>query len=156
MIVNETDLFKGISRQVIDKIVGVAIGEMCPSGTVLFDQGDEARHLFILEDGNVDIYVGQPEGGGLHFTAKTPGDVFGWSAMVQPHIFTATGRCMTDSKIIKIPRSDLHEILQKHPRDGFIIMQRLAGLIAQRLRRAYQAIVVQTEGSEVPSAPSYG
>jgi CRP-like cAMP-binding protein len=156
MIVNETDLFKGISRQVIDKIVGVAIEEVCPSGMTLFEQGDEARHFFILEEGNIDIYVGQPEGGGLHFTAKNAGDVFGWSAMVQPHVFTANGRCMTDARIIKIPRSDLHGILQQHPRDGFIIMQRLAGLIAQRLRRAYQTIAVQTESQGAPSTPSYG
>lgn len=146
MIIKEAELFQGVNHTTINDIARNATEEEHPAGTVVFEKGQPADHLFVLEEGEVDLIVGDIYGGGVHFVGTSPGEVFGWSAMVEPYVYTASARCMTDAKIIRIARGDLDDTLRKHPQDGLIIMRHLAAVIAQRLRRSYESLAIATEG----------
>jgi CRP-like cAMP-binding protein len=139
MFVREIELFKEIASHIIDEIAELAIEESVPSGHVLFRQGDSADYLYILEEGVVNITIeGQ---GGTSFPVNQLGQVLGWSALVEPNRYTATAQCVQDSKVIKIDGGRLMRILEKHPREGMMVMRRLAGVIATRLVKSYQKIV---------------
>ena len=51
MIVNEIDLFKGIDPEVMEKIANISSEEEYTKDTVLFEKGEEAESLYILEQG---------------------------------------------------------------------------------------------------------
>ena len=61
------------------------------------------------------------------------GDPIGWSALIEPHIYTASARATRPSKVIAFPRPILAALLED---DHFAaaLMRKLADLISRRLR----------------------
>jgi CRP-like cAMP-binding protein len=139
MFVREIELFNEIASHIIDEIAELGTEETFPSGHVLFQKGDLADYLYILEEGAVNITIQGLKH--ISFPVNQPGQVLGWSALVEPNRYTATAECVQDSKVIKIDGGRLMRILEKHPREGMTIMRRLAGVIATRLVKSYQEVV---------------
>ena len=135
MFVREVDLFKGIASHIIDEIAQLAVEEVYPKGKVIFNRGDFADSLYILEEGRVDLVI---QGKKRYTFPIHPGYVFGWSALVEPNRYTAAAECIDESKVIKLDGNRLMRLFEKHPSEGLTIMKRLAGVMGTRLDRFYQ------------------
>ena len=142
MYINKYDLFGGISSRVMKDITGICVEEIYDKGTIIFNQGERAENLYILKEGTLNLMV--KNGGSLVFSLSNPGEVFGWSSLFESGGYTASGICDTDLKVFKIERKELYKILNQNPGDGFIVMRRLAGVIASRLKNAYRDILSTT------------
>ena len=142
MFINKYDLFGGISSRVMKEITDICVEEVYDKGTTIFNQGERAENLYILREGTLNLMV--KNGGSLVFSLSEPGEVFGWSSLFESGRYTASGICDTDLKVFKIERKALYTILKQNPGDGFIVMRQLAGVIANRLKRAYQDILSTT------------
>ena len=151
MIVTEIDLFKGVAHEIMEEIVNICFEGNYAQDTVLFKKGEEAERLYILEEGSVKLII--ENGGTITFTLDEPGEVFGWSSMVESGHYTASGVCATDIKVLKIERDELDKIFNRHPDVGVKVLKRLAGVISQRLTDAYQDLL-SSMGQD--KAPSYG
>ncbi|MBW2000800.1 MAG: Crp/Fnr family transcriptional regulator [Deltaproteobacteria bacterium] len=151
MIIREIELFKGIDTDVMNKIAAIGVSETHPKGTVLFERGDEADRLYILEEGNVNLMV--TNGGTLSFSLTEPGSVFGWSAMVEPGKYTASCICGLDSKVIMIERDKLDKIFDEHPKEGLKVMKRLGAIFSERLTTSYRNYLSALRHD---TTPSYG
>ena len=151
MIVKDIDLFKGIDPGVMDEIVKSCSEESYPKDTVLFNKGDEADSLYILQQGSINLII--ENGGTLVYKLTEPGEVFGWASMVEYGTRTASGVCATDLKAVKIEREKLDKIFNLHPDAGLTILRRMANVIAKRLSNAYQDLL-SARGQD--TTPSYG
>jgi CRP-like cAMP-binding protein len=138
MIVQEVDLFRRIPSHVIDEIASLAEEMQPAAGTVLFREGDFAEKLYVLVGGRVDLTVGAERT--ITFPVEREQSVFGWSALVEPRRYTATATCAGDTTVLCIDGDRLMRVFAKHPQEGLIVMQRLAGVIAQRLQASYRAL----------------
>lgn len=136
MSIKEADLFSGVSQRVITKIGQNSEEENFKKGAIIFREGDPAGSFYVLGEGEVDIMAGKREV--IHFTVGKPGEVFGWSALVEPYRYTATAQCSEDTKVIKISRDLVEQVIREHPEEGLMILKHLTGIIAQRLRYAYR------------------
>lgn len=139
MILSETNFFKGIDSEVMDKITAICNEEEHPKDKVLFKKDEVAKSLFILKGGTVNLVI--HNGGTLATPLTESGEVFGWSCMVEGGVYTATGVCATDSKIVKIDRDELNEIFDQHPDVGLKIIKRLGAVFAKRLSSAYRDLL---------------
>ena len=92
------------------------------AGTILFSKGDEAEHLYILAEGQVEfIEIGVTIG---------PGQMFGEIAFFAPDKRrTLTARCGEDCVLLSIDQSTVRQLYFQNPAFGFEIV----GLIANRL-----------------------
>jgi len=151
MILREVDLFKGIDPGIMAEIVDVCSEESYPKDTVLFKKGDEADNFFILEEGTVNLVI--QNGGSIIYNLSEPGEVFGWSSMVESGLYTSSGVCATDLRVIKIEREKLDKVFDLHPEAGLKVLKRLAGVISQRLSNAYGDLL-SAGGHD--KTPSYG
>ena len=142
MILSETDFFKGIDPAVMDKISALCQEEQHPKNAVLFKKDEDAKSLFILKEGIVNLVI--QNGGTLTTPLKESGEVFGWSCMVEGGVYTASGVCATDSRIIKIDRDELDGIFDQHPRVGLMIIKRLGAVFSRRLSSAYKDLLSGT------------
>jgi CRP-like cAMP-binding protein len=59
---------------------------------------------------------------------------------VAPYVYTATARCVKDTKVIKISRDLIEEVIQEHPAEGIAVLKNLSAIIAGRLRFSYQQL----------------
>ena len=151
MIIRKIDLFQGIDVEVMKEIANISVEENYAKDTVLFKQGEEAECLYILEEGAVKLTI--KNGGTLIYSLSEPGEVFGWSSVVEPGLYTASSICSKDSKVVKIEREKLNKLFQLHPDVGLKILRRLGGVFSKRLSSAYRDLL-SARGAD--TTPSYG
>jgi len=134
----ESDLFKGVSQRVLNEIGRKGEEMFFNKDSIIFSAEEEAAYIYELAEGTVDIVVSERDN--MHYSIMRPNEIFGWSALVEPYVYTATARCTTDVKVVRIARDVIEDAVKHHPAEGLIIYKHLAGLIGQRLRSAYQYI----------------
>jgi len=151
MIVEETDLFKGIDPKIMEEIVNICSEQNYTKDAVLFKKGEAADCLYILEEGSIKLVI--ENGGSITYSLIDPGEVFGWASMLESGLRTASGVCTTDLKVVKIEKEKLDAIFNLHPEVGLTVLKRLAGVISERLSNAYRDLL-SARGHD--TTPSYG
>ena len=151
MILKEIELFEGVDFEVMNEIAGICSEDSYSKDTVLFEKDEQAKCLYFLLDGTVYLII--KNGGSITYNLSEPGDVFGWSSMLENGKYTASGICATDLKVVKIERDKLNRIFQNRPEVGFKVLQRLAGVISRRLSNAYGDLL---SARSTDTSPSYG
>jgi len=151
MIVKEVELFEGIPPDIMEEIANICSEENYAKDSVLFKKGEEADCLYILEEGAIRLVI--ENGGSISYTLSGPGQVFGWSSMVELGLYTSSGVCATAIKVLKIEREKLDKVFALHPDVGLKVLKRLAGIISQRLSNAYRDLL---SARRQDATPSYG
>ena len=102
---------------------------------MLFKQGNKASKLHILHSGVLDIVVRLNEPHGIEVTVRKvkPGEVLGWSSLVEPYIYTASAKCSENADLFYIEASDLIDIFKQESHIGYIFMRNLSTVISSRL-----------------------
>jgi signal transduction histidine kinase len=138
-LLRKFSIFKGLGEGELEEIAAVCRGEACEAGTVLFKEGDAARDLFIVVDGQVALEMGVELWSGapqrqMEVEIATRGEVFGWSALVGSHVRTLSARCVGETRLIAIPGDELRRFLNQDPQIGYKVIDQIAHLVASRLR----------------------
>ena len=151
MILKEIELFEGVDFEVLNEIARICSEDSYSKDTVLFERDEQAKCLFILLEGTVYLVI--KNGGSITYNLSEPGDVFGWSSMLENGKYTASGICATDLKVVKIEKDKLNRIFKNRPEVGFKVLQSLAGVISRRLSNAYRDLL---SARSTDTTPSYG
>ena len=151
MHVAESLLFKELGRDFMEKISEIAVEADFPENRIIFNRGEPAENLYILVQGCVDLFIS--EGGTIHFTVDEPGEIFGWSALVDPNIYTASAQCYENTSVIVIDSTRLEHVFDKFPKEAYKVMKRLAGVVGQRLTASYED---HLRSRDQIATPSYG
>ena len=151
MIIEESDLFKGLNPDIINQIAENMIEEFYAKGSFIFKDRYLAEHFYILEEGKIRLSVG--EKGRITHLVSNPGETFGWSSLVGRETYTASAECLAPSKVIKIEKENLNRVFENDPASGLLFFRRLAGIIGERLMGTYSALLSEYKGE---GPPSYG
>lgn len=102
----------------------------------LVRQHDLADHVFILLSGSVQFLI-RFEGVDhlLVGTTREEGALVGWSMFRSPHRYTATVRCESRCRVIRIPRAAFDALIHGDPAVGSVFLRRVAATLADRLER---------------------
>ncbi len=153
MLITEAEIFRGLGAGFMNELSEAARVRNLPADRLIFEEGKPADYLYLLARGGVTLYIQQE--GSVNFILDAPGSVFGWSALVEPNIYTASARTFRPCQVLAIERFSLERIMERHPREAYQVMKRLAGVVSQRLINSYQEILrSRTQTQE--AAPSYG
>lgn len=106
----------------------------------IFAQGEPATKLFILLDGEVAIRFKPGDGEPLTVTVLGRGDVFGWSSALGRSNYTSGAFCTARGRAVLIPGAKFRRLCDDYPKTGIQIIERLADVIAGRLRGTRQAV----------------
>lgn len=136
--IQKSELFKGVSQRVISEIEKSSEEITYEKDSIIFNADEEARYVYELAEGSVDILMLEKDV--VHLTVCRGGQIFGWSALVEPFMYTASARCSSDTKVIRTSKDSIENAIKRHPEEGLAILQHLAGIISKRLRKAYKYI----------------
>ena len=139
MFIQKADLFKGMSQEVIKEIDSIMIEESYEGDASLFREGDPASNFYILGEGKVRLTIG--EEGYMTHVVSNPGEVFGWSSLLQDGFYTASAECSLPTKVLRIEREKLNKIFESHPLSGMSFFRRLAGVVGKRLINSYRSLL---------------
>ena len=101
---------------------------------VIFRQNDPSLYLCVVRTGNVAIEVHVSTRGFRRILTLGPGELFSWSALVEPRYETATARAMENTDIFGIKGGLLTDLCLGDCSFGYEIYKALAGVISTRLK----------------------
>jgi toluene monooxygenase system ferredoxin subunit len=128
------ELFNGISAGTIEALAALARRESHQHGAMLYRPGDPADDFFVLDSGRVEFLVGRGERTAPGGFMLKKGEVFGWAALLDGHpARIASARCLEESSLLRINGKAALGVLEGDPSAGFVVMRRLAALIARYL-----------------------
>ncbi|MBI4312421.1 MAG: cyclic nucleotide-binding domain-containing protein [Chloroflexi bacterium] len=142
-------LFACFKESDLERIVPLCNRWDVEDGAVLFRQGQLAKSLYVVERGRaaLDLSVPRQDSSGYSDSANVailgPGEAFGWSAVMEPHIMTLSARAIGPGSFILIDGSALKEMLQRHKELGCLFMTALAQLLADRLIQTREALIYE-------------
>jgi len=138
MYFQQADLFWGMSKNFVEKILETAEKESHSKGYFLFHEGDPASYFYILVDGRIKLAIG--EVGQMVHTVDHAGEAFGWSSLIDRDVYSASAECATDSIVQKFDRRIIQKIIEEDTTNGLIFFKRLAATIGYRLLCSYRMI----------------
>lgn len=127
--------FAGFNQTTVKSLAQIAAPVSFAAGELIFKEGDCAGVLFLLVEGWVDILIDIDRQGRRELvTTLTPGDMFGWSAVVEPHIYTTSAVCASPVRGIGFEGRRLRALFAADQELCCAIMSRVCRIIASRLR----------------------
>ncbi len=103
------------------------------SGTMLFEEGDPATAVFVIQKGSVKIEKSW-QGAPVELRILSAGDCVGEMAILDLQPRSASVRAITDCQAIKIDRVTLHDLYRRDLEQYAIIMMNMGREVSRRLR----------------------
>jgi CRP-like cAMP-binding protein len=124
---------EGLAPNVLDQLAAAASWRHCPSGAVLFREGDQNRSFYIIQRGSVALEMCLPARGCQRLLTLGPGDIVAWSALLGQGAMTTSAIALEDTELMAISGPDLQQFCEADPVFGYHLMQRLCHALSQRL-----------------------
>jgi uncharacterized membrane protein len=99
-----------------------------PAGEPLFQAGDPGDSLFIVQSGEIELFIKDTVGQKIVLATPSSGDMFGELAMLDYGPRTATAVALQDSDILVLDRDDLVLLFQKKPEAALHMLAALSSL----------------------------
>lgn len=147
-------LFQGLTSAQMEQLRPLFVHCDCFPDGILFEQGDSAEYLYLVVEGEVTIRYKPEDGPPITVTRVRPGGVVGWSAALGSRYYTSGAFCNDSSQMLRVRGVDLRDLCEQDPETGILILERLAAVIAQRLRNTHEQVIEllkQGIRSRVPS-----
>ena len=127
----KSTFFNNIESNVIEEIKSAGSKKTFEPEQMIFQKGSPADYLYILEHGCVELLLRHEEQ--LLFRLKEPGEVFGWSSLVEKGVYTSTSISKSPTLVLKISKKDIEMIFVRHPRAAIIFYQHLGSIFSKRI-----------------------
>jgi CRP-like cAMP-binding protein len=141
--------FESVPGWALERLARSATKRRFEQGAIVVRQNDEARAVYFLLSGAVQILV-HFEGVGdlLMGVQRDPGSLIaGWSAFRPPYRHTSSMRCEEASELVRLPRETFEEIFEDDPYLGYQILKKVAAEVDHWLEHAVAFLL------ETPSIP---
>ena len=124
-------LFDGVGGATIEAIARIATRRHVEEGDAVYELGDNALDVYLVQKGRVRFSLGVGNRSDSAGSVITPNMVFGWAALVDQPRRVATALCLEPCDLLVIRGTDLLSVLHNDPAAGFVVMRRLAVMIAR-------------------------
>ena len=136
------NFFEGFSPAQLQQIATHCIEKEYSAGEVICQENEPATHLYFLSKGLMDVVIQLPRGNPVTALTIYPGELFGWSALVAPYLFTSSAVTKEPSMVITLEAAILKGLFSTDTELGYEIMARIAATASQRLRETRQQLLL--------------
>ncbi len=137
-VLKECEVFSTLSDAELEKVSGSILEKEYEAGTTIFQEGDNAEELLVLQEGKVAVQMTLPKAQ-LEMSRRitvdvvTRNEVVGWSAIVEPYMYTFTAVCLQKVRALSISGTKLRWLLRDNPEIGYEVLKGLIKVVASRL-----------------------
>jgi CRP-like cAMP-binding protein len=104
-----------------------------PPGTMLAREGEPAQYFYLIQSGCVAINIHTSKRGDMPIQTVGPGEILGWSWLVEPHVWQFDGRVQETVQGIKLDGEWLREKCEQDHELGYHLLRQLLSVLATRL-----------------------
>jgi uncharacterized membrane protein len=114
-VLDGVELFEHLSDDDRLRFTDVVDCRKLAAGTTLFKAGEPGESLFVVRDGEVELYIKDTAGQKIVLAIAGRGEIFGELALLDRGARTATAVALADSELLELDRGDLLLLFQKTP-----------------------------------------
>ena len=140
-VLRKSDLFRGLNDEQLRILEKMATPCVFEPGTIIHKQGAKLDNVYLIEEGLVAIFLELGPLSEYQLQAASNFEFFGWSAMIEPHISTATAKAIEKTKVLSFNGKKLCDLCLTTPELGCKIGRAVAHVLATRLHSAYNQLL---------------
>jgi CRP-like cAMP-binding protein len=123
--------FRKLSDDALELVATRMVHRSVPAGTILFRKGEQARGLYILTKGRVEIYRSTADGREQVLHSEAPIQSVAELPVFDGGAYPASGRTAEDSELFFLSLDDFQRLYREHPEIADVVISNLG----QRLRK---------------------
>lgn len=139
-------VFSTLDDIALEGVAGSVIEKQYGAGTAIFEEGEKANELLIIQGGRVALQMGLPKSQAattrrITVDVVSRDEIIGWSAIVEPHVYTLTAVCLQETRALSVSGSKLTWLLQENAAIGYEVLKELIKVVASRLHDTRQVLL---------------
>lgn len=119
--------------EVLDQLAAESTLQRIAAGAVLFREGSKPDNLYLVRSGRIALDMNVPGRGAVRILTVGPGEMVGWSALLDRGKMTASALAIEDTEVVVTPAGKLRELSESNHDFGFHLMRQMAGALSKRL-----------------------
>ena len=136
-------LFQGLSPSQLERIAAITAEQHVNEGHWLFKEEQPATSVYLLKDGAIELVTRVEDAIEIPVSIIRPDNgCLGIGALVEPHLYSLSARCLQDSTVLKIDQSTLQNLMQDDIELRCTIMTNLARKMLERLKETRQEVKI--------------
>jgi CRP/FNR family transcriptional regulator, cyclic AMP receptor protein len=89
--------------------------------------------LYLVRHGRVALEMHVPQRGAVRILTTGPGEMVGWSALLDQGRMTTSALATEDTELVVVPADRLKELCESNSKFGYHLMKRMADALSKRL-----------------------
>ena len=130
---HEYPLFSELSAEQMRVVRELCREECFYPGYTLFEDEKPATKMYVLVDGEIELFFAIGEAGIVKVDRVGPGEIFGCSALIPPYVHMATARPKTRIEVLELDAVALRELFEDDPRLAVSIQQHIIQCLLARI-----------------------
>lgn len=154
-ILKQTPMFATLEEDEVRTLLSLIEVHQFPAGQRIFSRGDVGDCLYIVQEGNVEVFAESTEGHKIVFAEYPPGGVLGEVSLLDGGPRTAAAVTTEDSVLLKFDRADVIGLVTKHPDAALDLLSDMG----RKLRATNELLrnpVVRNANEEVAESFTFG
>lgn len=111
------------------------------SGELLFEENTTRERLFIIFEGEIELFKRTPYDEETRLTVFSKYDFLGEGALMEDYPHNTSARALAKSTLLTISREQFYRLSNERPTIGFKLISRIARVISRRMRQASTRVV---------------
>jgi CRP/FNR family transcriptional regulator, cyclic AMP receptor protein len=134
-------IFGGLPDRVLGRIVDLTREIRVPPGGLVFAEGEPARSMFIVREGELEICKRGRNGAEFCLAVLQRGDCVGEMSLIDIQPRSATARAVGSATLCVLDQQEIAKLYQTDLEVYTLLVLNIAREISRRLRRADQVLV---------------
>jgi CRP/FNR family cyclic AMP-dependent transcriptional regulator len=135
-LIRSTDLFAELDDDGLQRVIDASTSRSLRRGDVIFQEGAQSEHLYIVEDGRIAIVSRSIDGRESVFALMERGELFGEMGLLDGLGRSAEARALEPSQVMEIPYEPVRAGFEAKPE----LLWGVVALLAGRLRTMDSAL----------------
>jgi CRP/FNR family cyclic AMP-dependent transcriptional regulator len=131
VILRKTPLFANLSETEMTALAARVSNRRLERGTLLFNEGDSCKGLFLVATGKIRIFKLSPAGREQVLAVEGPGSSFAELPVFDGGNYPASASALEDAEVLFISRKDFQNFCREHPE----VALKVIAVVGSRLRR---------------------
>jgi CRP/FNR family transcriptional regulator, cyclic AMP receptor protein len=145
-VLKKCQLFAALKETDLNQIASLTEAREYPAGAAIFREGTQAYELMVVDEGKVALQMVLSDGEaasprGVTIDIITENEILGWSALVEPYMYTLAAVALQNTRLLRINGPGLRSLMEKNRDVGYEITKGLARVIAERLAATRHVLV---------------
>jgi CRP/FNR family transcriptional regulator, cyclic AMP receptor protein len=133
-ILRNTDLFREISEEDLEKIAAISTSRKHKKGDILFQEKSKGDELFIVVSGCIAINKNVAGGRKRNLGNLRSGEIFGEISLFDTEPRSAGAEAIEDSEVIVVPNGKFLALLNEKSPLANLIQKKVINILCRRLR----------------------